>query len=83
MIKRILFLFVFIISVLGACSQHEAEEPSVVKTSEITLDEVKTAITEQGLELAAGDLPSVNAFIQELNGVSPKAYFIDGTTLSI
>ena len=45
--------------------------------------EVETAITEQGLELEEADLPSENAFIQELNGVLPKAYFISGKTLSI
>ncbi|MBB6451692.1 hypothetical protein HNQ94_000113 [Salirhabdus euzebyi] len=48
-----------------------------------TLKEVETAITEQGLELEEPDLPSGNAFIQELNDVSPKAYFIDERTLSI
>lgn len=54
-----------------------------VTADDITLVEVETAITEQGLELEEADLPSENAFIQELNGVLPKAYFISGKTLSI
>ncbi|UOQ85760.1 hypothetical protein [Gracilibacillus salinarum] len=82
MVKRILIFFVLIIFVLGACSQ-QSEEPSLAKTPDITLDEVETAITEQGLELEKANLPTGNVFIQELNGVVPKAYFVDGTTLSI
>lgn len=76
MVKKIIF-YVLIISVLSACSQQDAKEEP------ITLEEVETAITEQGLVLNKADLPSENAFIQELNGVSPKAYFIDGATLSL
>jgi hypothetical protein len=83
MLKKIIF-FLLIISALGACSQQGAEEePSLDKNPDITLEEVETAITKQGLELEEADLPSGNAFIQELNGVSPKAYFIDGRTQSI
>lgn len=82
MFKKMLLFFVLIISFLGACSQ-QSEELSISKTPDITLDEVETSITEQGLALEKADLPSGNVFIQELNGVKPKAYFIDGATLSI
>jgi hypothetical protein len=83
MLKKIVF-FLLIISTLVACSKQGAEEEaSLDKTPDITLEEVETAITEQGLELEEANLPSGNAFIQELNNVSPKAYFIDGRTLSI
>jgi hypothetical protein len=86
MAKKILF-FVIIISFLNACSsqqnvKEELKEESVT-TDYIILVEVETAITEQGLVLEEADLPSENAFIQKLTGVSPKAYFIGGKTLSI
>ncbi|QDP41368.1 hypothetical protein [Radiobacillus deserti] len=82
MLKKII-ICLLVISTLVACSQQGAEEePSIDKTLDITLEEVETAITEQGLELEEANLPSGNAFIQELNSVSPKAYFIDGRTLS-
>lgn len=77
MIKKIIF-YVFVISVLSACSQQSVTEENL-----ITLEEVQTAITDQGLILEDADLPSINAFTRELNGVSPEAYFIDGDTLSI
>ncbi|MYL49334.1 hypothetical protein GLV98_07545 [Halobacillus litoralis] len=77
MIKKI-FFYILIIFVLSACSQQ-----SVSEEDHITLEEVKTAITDQGMVLEKADLPSINAFTRELNGVSPKAYFIDGDTLSI
>ncbi|RDY71661.1 hypothetical protein DXT76_06565 [Halobacillus trueperi] len=77
MIKKI-FFYVFIISVLSACSQQSVKEEDL-----ITLEEVQTAITDQGLVLEDADLPRINAFTRELNGVSPEAFFIDGDTLSI
>lgn len=81
MVKKILF-HALIIAFLSACSQQGlVQERS--ESADITLEETKAAITEQGLELDKADLPSGNVFIQVLNGVSPKAYFIDGFTLSI
>lgn len=71
-----------VIFVLGACGQQSAGLSSTA-TPDITLDEVETALTEQGLELEEADLPNTNVFIQELNGVSPQVYFIEGNTLSI
>lgn len=74
--KKAIF-FIFVIAILSACNQQDAKEEL------ITLKEVENAITEQGLLLDEANLPTENAFIQELNSVSPKAYFIDGDTLSI
>lgn len=75
-----ILLVVLVISVLGACSLNGfKEEPAKI----LTLEQVETALTEQGLKLDKADLPSDNAFIQELYGVSPKVYLIDGNTLSI
>lgn len=69
--KKAIF-FIFVIAILSACNQQDAKEEL------ITLKEVENAITEQGLLLEEANLPTENAFIQELNSVSPKAYFIDG-----
>lgn len=82
MIKKLLF-FVLYISVIGACSQQEAEEnPS--KTNNITLEDVETALMEQGFELEKEiDLPSENAFIQKLNGITPEVYNLEGNTFSV
>ncbi|WLR49069.1 hypothetical protein LC065_07880 [Halobacillus litoralis] len=77
MIKK-LFFYVFIMFALSACSEQSVSEEEL-----ITIEEVQTAITDQGLALEDADLPSINAFTRELNGVSPEAYFIDGNTLSI
>jgi len=80
MVRKIIVFSVLMISLLGACSQQDAE-PS--KEPVITLNDVETAITEQGLELEDTDLPSESAFNIELNGVQPKAYVLDGQILSI
>lgn len=69
--KKAIF-FIFVIAILSACNQQDAKEEL------ITLKEVENAITEQGLLLEEANLPTENAFIQELNRVAPKAYFIDG-----
>ena len=74
--KKAIF-FIFVIAILSACNQQDAKEEL------ITLKEVENAITEQGLLLEEANLPTENAFIQELNSVLPKAYFIDGDTISI
>ncbi|MGE8207035.1 hypothetical protein ACQKP0_21255 [Heyndrickxia sp. NPDC080065] len=87
MLKKLMF-FILLISVLGACVQPKAEQDTRQQTSNnlnpaITLEEIETYIKEQGLELKDVDLPENNVFIKELNGVSPKAYSLEGTTLSI
>ncbi|MFC2949224.1 hypothetical protein [Virgibacillus sediminis] len=82
MIKKLLF-FVLFLSVMGACSQQATEEdPS--KTNQITLDDVETVITDHGFELEReSDLPSENVFMQELNGMTPEVYKLEGNTLSV
>ncbi len=70
--------------VLGACSQQETgQDTNNEQKLSITLEEVETALQEQDLELKEADLPENNVFIRELNGVSPKAYSLEGMTLSI
>lgn len=82
MIKKLLF-FILCITVMGACSQQEAED-NTSKTIDITLEDVETVITEQGFELEQEtDLPRENVFIQELNGILPEVYNLEGNTLSI
>ncbi|QOR67328.1 hypothetical protein IM538_04090 [Cytobacillus suaedae] len=74
MVKKILF-YLLTIAFISSCSQQNV--------TNITLKELVAVMNEQGLELEKTDLPSENVFIQELNGVTPSAYFIDGATLSI
>ncbi|TKD69787.1 hypothetical protein [Pseudalkalibacillus hwajinpoensis] len=82
MIKKLLFFLLFI-SVMGACSQQEAEE-NPTKTIDITLEDIETVITERGFELEKEkDLSSNKVFIQELNGITPEAYTLEGNTLSV
>ncbi|WP_053365727.1 hypothetical protein [Bacillus sp. FJAT-27245] len=82
MIKKLLF-FVLFISINGACSQQEAEG-NPTKTSDITLENVKSVITEHEFKLEKDtDLSSDNVFIQELNGITPEVYNLEGNTLSI
>ncbi|WP_226535902.1 hypothetical protein [Fictibacillus halophilus] len=82
MIKKILFIVLFIYVMCG-CSQQQVENnPS--KTNDITLENVEIIIREKGFELEKEtDLPSENVFIQELNGVIPEVYNLEGNTLSI
>lgn len=93
---RKILSFLSIIFVLGACSPQGTDEKTSLDRNNsdkilemtgtafyITFEKIETAIKEQGLELVEADLPSENAFIQSLNGVSPKAFFLDGKTLSI
>lgn len=82
MIKKLLFLVLFI-SFMGACSPQVAERtPS--ETNDITLKDVETVIAEQGFEVDKNiDLPSENVFIQELNGITPEVYNLEGNTLSV
>lgn len=68
MVKKILF-YVLTIAFLSACNLQNV--------ANITLEELETVLTKQGLELEKTDLPSENVFIQELNGVIPKAYFMN------
>ncbi|MCR8848449.1 hypothetical protein NQ095_08555 [Rossellomorea sp. SC111] len=81
-IRKLLFL-VLVISVIGACSQQkEKDNPSDMK--HITLEDVGTVITDQGFELEKEtDLPRVNVFIQELNGITPEVYNVKANTLSV
>ncbi|EDL66532.1 hypothetical protein [Bacillus sp. SG-1] len=82
MIKKLLFLVLFI-SFMGACSQQETEGTPSEKKG-ITLEDVETKIAEQGFELDKNtDLPSENVFIQELNGITPEVYNLEGNTLSV
>ncbi|MFZ3580383.1 hypothetical protein [Virgibacillus sp. DJP39] len=77
MFKKILLVLITAL-ILGACNQKDAEP-----TTAITLEEVITSISDQGLTLEEVDLPENNAFIQDLNGVSPTFYSLKGTPLSI
>lgn len=82
MLKKLLFFLLFI-TFIGACSQQEVEK-NRSKTNNITLDDVETVITEHGFQLEKEmDLPSENVFIQELNGISPEVYKLEGNTLSV
>ncbi|WP_186577150.1 hypothetical protein [Aquibacillus kalidii] len=56
---------------------------AIISLPDITLEDVIAAITKQGFELKEADLPSRNAFIQELNGISPSYYYLEGDVLSI
>jgi hypothetical protein len=82
MIKKLLFLVLFI-SFMSACSPQETNRtPS--ETIHIILEDVENVITEQGFELDKNtDLPSENVFIQELNGITPEVYNLEGNTLSV
>ncbi|WP_339148929.1 MULTISPECIES: hypothetical protein [unclassified Sutcliffiella] len=78
MLRHIL-ISVCLISILGACLQQEAAKPS-----EITLEEVEAVLIEKGFILKKpAILTSENVFIQELNGITPRVYSLEGNTLSI
>jgi hypothetical protein len=85
LLRKLLF-FILLISILGACNQKETRQDSNVSNNDtksaISLEEIKAAIQEQGLELKVTDLQENNVFIQELIGVSPKAYTLEGKMLS-
>ncbi|MRH43242.1 hypothetical protein GH741_11180 [Aquibacillus halophilus] len=80
-------LFILFLLVYFTINQMEAPDKKQSYSSNsptiISLSHVEAAITVQGFNLEKADLPRENVFIQKLNGVSPKAYFIDGRTLSI
>lgn len=83
MLRKLLF-FILLTFVLGACSQLEPGQATKDdQKPNITLEEIETALQEQGLELKEADLPENNFFMRELKDVLPKGYFLDGTTLSI
>ncbi|UGB28728.1 hypothetical protein [Metabacillus sp. B2-18] len=81
MINKLL-IYILTILILGACSQREVEEKSS-NTINLTLEDVKTVITEQGFELQKEDLSSENFFIQELNDITPEVYILENNTLSV
>ena len=85
--RRLNLLSILFVTFLAACSQAETEEPttpsSEVTTDSISFSEVTSALDRQGLFLEEAKLPEENPFIQDLNGVSPEVYFLEGKTLSI
>lgn len=74
-----LLAIILIAFILGACSQKGGS----INAQTITLTEVINVIEEEGLGLKDAKLQESSAFVQELNGVSPKAYYLDGSILSI
>jgi hypothetical protein len=81
MINKLLY-FVLLICILAACTQQNSEEETA-KETRITIEDVEAILTEQGFELERADVQRNNFFTQELNGMKPYVYTLEGNILSV
>ncbi|BCB05132.1 hypothetical protein KH172YL63_32650 [Bacillus sp. KH172YL63] len=81
MIGRLL-LTGFVVFFLSACSSEEVKDTP--DSDEITVEQVTDALTEDGLHIEeTSDVEEDNVFIQDLNGVTPELYELDGDLVSV